>query len=199
MISSYNKMQGENNSFQNQLREEISGSGSVTVSVTTQYRHSDFMKMKNSEAAFVLASVMEFIHVWRSGNESSLVLDCKDGNGTLNFKCSLGRPEQAHVPDGRHRKKKKSASRVLKDNARAARHQAELSSRPPPPHSHSHRTVTSPPPSLLTRAATSLAPPTATPRTANSPAPPTWSATSPAPSRTDETSAADVTADVSGV
>ena len=47
---------------------------------------------------------------------------CKDGQANINFKCKLGGPEQAHIQDGRqHHKKKKSATRVLKTNARAAR------------------------------------------------------------------------------
>ena len=99
-----------------------------TVSVKPVSRHSDSKKMNNSEAAFTLSSVMEFIKVWRVGNESSLILKCKDGRASINFHCNLGRPDQAHTQDGRQRhqkvKKKKSASRVLKNNARAARHQA---------------------------------------------------------------------------
>ena len=90
--------------------------------------------MNNSEAAFMLSSVLEFIHVWRIGNESSLTLECKDGKASINFHCKLGRPDQAHIQDGRQshkKKKKKSASRVLKNNARAARHQALSRSSPP--------------------------------------------------------------------
>merc|ERR550532_2039951 len=95
--------------------------------------------MENTEAAFMLASVMEFIRVWRTGNESSLTLDCNDGGASISFKCNLGRPDQPHFQHfqhGRHqrhvKKKKKSANRILKDNTRAARHQA------------ASRTVTSP-------------------------------------------------------
>ena len=90
--------------------------------------------MNNSEAAFMLSSVMEFIHVWRIGNESSLALECKDGRASINFHCNLGRPDQAHIQDGRQghkKKKKKSANRVLKNNARAARYQALSRSSPP--------------------------------------------------------------------
>ena len=92
--------------------------------------------MENSEAAFILSSVMEFIRVWRTGNESSLTLDSKDGGANISFKCNLGRPDQPHFQQFQHgrchvRKKKKSVSRILKNNARAARHQA--ASRPPPP------------------------------------------------------------------
>ena len=50
----------------------------------------------NTEAAFVMASVMEFLHVWRSGNEAFLSLECKEGKSTLSFKASLGRPKQSH-------------------------------------------------------------------------------------------------------
>ena len=110
-----------------------------TVSVKSVSRHSDSRKMNNmnnnSEAAFTLSSVMEFIKVWRVGNESSLTLKCKDGRASINFHCNLGRPDQAHTQDGRQRHqkvKKKSASRVLKNNARAARHQAATRSFLPP-------------------------------------------------------------------
>ena len=90
--------------------------------------------MNNSKAAFMLSSVLEFIHVWRIGNESSLALECKDGRASINFHCNLGRPDQAHIQDGRQghkKKKKKSANRVLKNNARAARYQALSRSSPP--------------------------------------------------------------------
>lgn len=72
----------------------------------------------NSEASFVLASVMEFLHVWRSGRESSLSLHCKEGKTVLNFQACLGRPDQSHFQHGRGHGKRKSANRRQKDNAR---------------------------------------------------------------------------------
>ena len=79
----------------------------------------------NSEAAFVLASVMEFLHVWRSGDEASLSLQCKEGKTVLNFQVSLGSPDRPHFQHGRSRRVvKKSARRVEKDRARAAAHRA---------------------------------------------------------------------------
>ena len=95
--------------------------------------------------------------MWRVGNESSLTLKCKDGRASINFHCNLGRPDQAHTQDGRQRHqkvKKKSASRVLKNNARAARHQAATRPFLPPAQPG---IVTSPVPVTPSRTVTSLA------------------------------------------
>ena len=50
----------------------------------------------NSEAGFMFASLMEFIHLWRSEKESTMSLKCKGGKVTIKFKCSLGHPDQPH-------------------------------------------------------------------------------------------------------
>ena len=88
----------------------------------------------NSEAGFMFASIMEFIHLWKSGKESTMSLKCEDGKATINFKCSLGHPDQPHVhiKDGRGKRKirVKSDIRKTRDNARAAAFQAAMASSP---------------------------------------------------------------------
>ena len=82
---------------------------------------------QNTEAAFVLSSVMEFLHVWRSGEESALSLQCKEGKAVLNLQVSLGSPDKSHFrhDDPRHgQPRKKSERRRKKDNARAAAYRA---------------------------------------------------------------------------
>ena len=69
-----------------------------------------------------MASVIEFIHVWRTGNEAFLSLDCKDGKSKLSFEVNLGRPDEHDVRENKKHKKnkknkKKSATKVLKNNA----------------------------------------------------------------------------------
>ena len=92
---------------------------------------------RNSEEAFALASVLEFFHLWRSKKEASLTIECREGEASINFKCSLGHPDQRHISNTRAKKKKrKSANRASRDNARAAAYQAErgqppTASRPP--------------------------------------------------------------------
>ena len=64
----------------------------------------------NSEANFVFATMIEFCHLWKSRKEASFSIDCKEGNASLNFKCSLGHPDEKHInphhlghPDQEHR------------------------------------------------------------------------------------------------
>ena len=66
-----------------------------------------------------MASVIEFIHVWRTGNEAFLSLDCKDGKSKLSFEVNLGRPDEHDVRENKKHKKnkKKSATKALKNNA----------------------------------------------------------------------------------
>ena len=90
----------------------------------------------NSEANFVFATMIEFCHLWKSRKEASFSIDCKEGNASLNFKCSLGHPDEKHInphqlghPDQEHAmkkriKQKKSPSKVSRNNARAAAFQA---------------------------------------------------------------------------
>ena len=86
----------------------------------------------NSEAGFMFASLLEFIHLWKSEKESTMSLKCKDGKATINFKCSLGHPDQPHIhiKDGGSKRKVrvKSDIRKTRDNARTAAFQAAMAS-----------------------------------------------------------------------
>ena len=86
----------------------------------------------NSEAGFMFASQMEFIHLWKSEKKSTMSLTCEDGKATINFKCSLGYPDQPHIKDGRCKRKirVKSDIRKTRDNARTAAFQAAMASPP---------------------------------------------------------------------
>ena len=109
----------------------------------------------NTEVGFVYASLVEFIHLWRSERDASIRINCKDGQATLSMEFNLGNPDDQHVREEKNKKKKKSksATRTARNNARAARHQAATgpplippittrsATSPPPP----ARTVTSPP------------------------------------------------------
>ena len=78
----------------------------------------------NSEAGFIFASMTEFIHLWRSGKEASINIDCKNKQAFLNISCSLGHPDQPHIPVvKRSKKKKKSNVKAARDRARAACYQ----------------------------------------------------------------------------
>jgi len=83
----------------------------------------------NSEAGFVFASMIEFIHLWKSGKDGSINVECKNGKASLNFSCSLGCPDTPHVKinqQQQNRIKRKSATRRSRDNARAAVYQARV-------------------------------------------------------------------------
>ena len=107
----------------------------------------------NTEVGFVYASLVEFIHLWRSERDASIKINCKDGQATLSMEFNLGNPDDQHVlfpvngkssdEKKKKRKKSKSATRTARNNARAARHQAATG---PPLIPHiPPRTVTSPP------------------------------------------------------
>ena len=83
---------------------------------------------RNSEAGFVLATVTELVHLWRSKETASLTIECKDGKASINFKCDLGHPDKQHYKSKKIRRK--SANRISRNNARAAAFQARKDSRP---------------------------------------------------------------------
>ena len=80
----------------------------------------------NTEEAFVLASLKEFVKLWGSGSHSFYNLECRNGQAWIKFGSQLGSPGSTHFlhhkPRDFYKKKKKSPSRILKDNARAAAH-----------------------------------------------------------------------------
>ena len=126
----------------------------------------------NTEAGFVFATLVEFIHLWGSGKDATINIKCTEGQAKLSMECNLGNPGDQHVQvpvkvkSSKKSKKSKSASRTARNNARAARHQAAAGPPPPPP----------PTTTTLPRTVTSLAP---------APTPPARPATSPALSVTE--------------
>ena len=67
--------------------------------------------------------MVKFLNIWRSGEESSLTLQCKEGKMVLNFQVSLSSPDQSRYCHGcphHEQPQKKSERRKQKDNARAA-------------------------------------------------------------------------------
>ena len=81
----------------------------------------------DSEASFILASLLEFFNLWKSGKKATFNLECNGKTASLNFSCALGHPDTPHMEKQKQKKrKKKSKSRAARDNARAARHQSGL-------------------------------------------------------------------------
>ena len=93
----------------------------------------------NTEEAFVLSTLVEFVRSWGSGCQSILQLECKDNQVWCNFSTKLGAPADPHflphVPhpphhgfrgpahQRRHPRRKGPAQRE-RDRARAAAHRA---------------------------------------------------------------------------
>ena len=63
-----------------------------------------------------------------SKETASLTIECKDGKASINFKCDLGHPDKQHFKS--KKKRRKSANRISRNNARAAAFQARKDSRP---------------------------------------------------------------------
>jgi len=84
-----------------------------------------------TSAKLVFTNLQKFVNLWKSGNEGSFKVDCKDGKAKLIFSCNLGNPDD-HIQDGRHRKRRrvKSENRKARDNARATAFQAARASPP---------------------------------------------------------------------
>ena len=80
---------------------------------------------RNTEESFVFASVFEFVKTWASGQKSSLLLECDNGQAWLQLGFRLSQPSASHVPSYRgsqpsKRRHRKSPSKVKRDRDRAA-------------------------------------------------------------------------------
>ena len=91
----------------------------------------------NSEEAFILASLKEFVKAWGSGSQASFNLDCKQGQVYFKMSSLLGHPGAQHfVPaqahgnhdhvDQTNGRRRKGPSKILRDRACAAAHRATL-------------------------------------------------------------------------
>ena len=57
------------------------------------------MNFCNTEEAFVLANVKEFVKIWGSGSQANLNIRCKNGNAWLELAIQLSPPcAQHYVP-----------------------------------------------------------------------------------------------------
>ena len=85
----------------------------------------------NTEEAFLLSSMKEFVKVWASGNRAKINVECDKGTAWLNISFSLGRPDASHhvAPYHHHRRRQKGPGRRERDRARAVNHQNMLQSR----------------------------------------------------------------------
>ena len=71
----------------------------------------------NSEASFLFASLLEFLHLWKTRKEAVFNVEYNEKTASLNFSCVLDHPDTPHVGKQRQ-KKRKSKSRAARDNAR---------------------------------------------------------------------------------
>ena len=50
----------------------------------------------NTEEAFLLSSLKEFVKIWGSGNQATLNIECKDGKACVRMETLLGHPSSSH-------------------------------------------------------------------------------------------------------
>ena len=78
-----------------------------------------------TKVGFVYDTMSEFIHLWRSGVEATVKFECKDGKVAFSMSSGpLGYPEDRHPKVEVKKRRRKSANRTSRNNARAARYQA---------------------------------------------------------------------------
>ena len=65
---------------------------------------------------------MEFIRCWRSKQKATYSIECSNGQAFVKFSCSLGQSQEKHFKS--RKTNKKTPSKIARDNARAADHQA---------------------------------------------------------------------------
>ena len=92
--------------------------------------------MTNTEEAFFLANVKEFVKLWGSGRRANLQLECQNGEAMIKFSSQLGAPADRHftpyVPQhGLHETRHpfpryRGPKQRERDRARAAAHRAKL-------------------------------------------------------------------------
>ena len=90
------------------------------------------MNFCNTEEAFVLATLKEFVKMWGFGSRALLNLECQEGTVWVKLALQLGHPAALHdvppPPPGQdgppRRRNKKGPARREKDRVRAAAHRA---------------------------------------------------------------------------
>ena len=92
------------------------------------------MNFTNTEEAFVLSSLNEFVKVWGSGGQSNLNLECRNGFACIKLSFNLGHPTSPHLnspqyfsPAKQPTRRRNGPARKLKNIERAkAHHTARL-------------------------------------------------------------------------
>ena len=98
--------------------------------------------LDNTEEAFVLANLKEFVKLWGSGKRAHLQLECQNGQACIKFSSQLGAPADRHFsphapqhgihdpPQHQHphQPRRKGPRQRERDRARAAAHRARMSS-----------------------------------------------------------------------
>ena len=91
-----------------------------------------------TEAAFVHASLREFIFCWQSRKKATLSLECSEGKASVNLSFNLGHPGEIHAKNKRN-KSRKTPSRIKRDKARAIKFQNPVQSQSnPEPDNQNH-------------------------------------------------------------
>ena len=100
------------------------------------------LNKENTEEAFVLANLKEFVKLWGSGKRAHLQLECQIGQAWIKFSSQLGAPAHRHFsphaphhgihdpPQNQHphQPRRKGPRQRERDRARAAAHRARMSS-----------------------------------------------------------------------
>ena len=91
------------------------------------------MNFTNTEEAFVLSSLNEFVKVWGSGGQSNLNLECRNGFACIKLSFNLGHPTSPHLnspqyfsPAKQPTRRRNGPARKLKNIERAKAHHARL-------------------------------------------------------------------------
>ena len=92
------------------------------------------MNFTNTEEAFVLSSLNEFVKVWGSGGQSNLNLECRNGFACIKLSFNLGHPTSPHLnspqyfsPAKQPTRRRNGPARKLKNIERTkAHHKAGL-------------------------------------------------------------------------
>ena len=86
----------------------------------------------NTDEAFLLSSLKEFVKIWGSGNQATLHVECRNGKAFLRMETVLGQPSAQHYnpcsnsPSYSKKPRKKSNGKIRSDNERAAAHNAKM-------------------------------------------------------------------------
>ena len=89
------------------------------------------MNFSNTQEAFVLASLKEFVTIWGSGNQAHFQLECRNGQAWVRLDCQLGHPASPHHPHVQPPppvRRHKGPAQRRKDQERAAGYRARNSS-----------------------------------------------------------------------